>query len=920
MVRRIELREKITRPHFSLCPQGVNGILNTQGIIGREEQLQRLQTYYDQMLSGENRLCFVTGVAGSGKTYLVNHFLRECIDRDRVVVAEGACNKHAGQAEAYFPFLEILKSFSAGISQCEQSSEHRLRSQFKKFGETFADVLVDQAPDLLGTFIPGGSPVIMAIKKVYERSNSVSRLDAVLNKNPGAGNSIDTNKIQFQFAQVLLALSDAFPLVLSIDDLHWSDDESLDLLYYLARKLEGCRVMIVCTYRRNDLLAGRGERHQFVSLANELKRYFGDIWIDLDNIQEHDGERFTRELLDARSNDFTEDFHRAFYKHTKGHPLFSVELLRHVVDNGLIQKNEAGRWEAGERLEWDILPPRVEGIIEERIGRLDEELHDILSISSVEGPTFSVPVVAQILNIQERKLVKLLSTELDKKHQLVEEEDTKKVGDCWMTHYRFVHALFQQHLYNELSTRERMIAHNDIAEALVTIYGDDNDEVAAWLAYHFDQGGSTEKALPFYLKAGKRASLLCGYPHAIRLFKRGLEIVEFLDSEEHERIELELKIQYGIALKAMKGWDDEEVLDVLLEAEEIGEELGQGAEMGPVLFSLWGGFLIKLDLDRAMDIAHRMQRLGDRTNDVVVSMQAHLALSDTLFWMGRFEEGLAHNYSYYDLCDRAKRSEMIVCYGQDSTVFADMYEMLHCTMLGRYSRAERRLSKLDQAIKRMKHPYSQVIGYVSLSWGAYELQRFSAMDQYSLKLIALSIENGFNYYLGYGQLFQAVAKAQAGGYTEGLRLLDEAAVRIGSGQEVWLYQSLYGVMKSRILMDQGAYQRAAEVAERIGALSSEKKDVCYLPELLRLQSLAQENLGNSDKAYELLQSAIEMAREMGANVFFLRAAEQQARWGRGDGGAMTRRVLEEAMTRMDSAEPCPDIERVNELLKSTAQL
>ena len=891
---------------------------NTQGIIGREEQLQRLQTYYDQMLSGESRLCFVTGVAGSGKTYLVGHFLREYIDRGRVVVAEGACNKHAGQAEAYFPFLEILKSFSTGISQCEQGSEHRLHSMFKKFGDTFADVLVNQAPDLLGTFIPGGSAVIMAVKKVYERSNSVSKLDEVLNRNMGCENSIDTNKIQFQFAQILRALSDSFPLVLSIDDLHWSDDESLNLIYYLARNLEGCRVMIICSYRRNDLLAGSGERHPFISMANELKRYYGDIWIDLDNIQEHEGERFTRELLNASSNDFTEEFHRAFYLHTNGHPLFSVELLRHFVENGLIRKNEAGRWETDERLDWSILPPRVEGIIEERIGRLDEELHDILSISSVEGCTFSVPVVAQVLGIQERQLVKLLSTELDKKHQLIEEEDTKKVGDCWMTHYRFVHSLFQKHLYNELSTRERMIAHDNIAKALVAIYGDDNDEVSALLAYHFDQGGSTEKALPFYLKAGKRASLLCGYPNAIRLFKRGLKIVESLYSEEQKRIELELKVQYGIALKAVKGWDDEEVLNVLLEAEEISEELGQGAEMGPVLFSLWGGFLIKLDLDRAMDIALRMQRLGDRTSDVVVAMQAHLALSDTLFWTGRFEEGLAHNDSYYDLCDRAKRSEMIICYGQDSTVFADMYEMLHCTMLGRYSRAERRLSELDQAIKRMKHPYSQAIGYVALAWGAHELQRFSAMDQYSLNLIALSIENGFNYYLGFGQLFQAVAKARAGGYTEGLRLLDEAAVRIGSGQEVWLYQSLYGVMKSRILMDHGAYQRAAEVAERIGALSSEKKDVCYLPELLRLQSLAQENLGNSDKADELLQSAIEMARQMGANGFFLRAAEQQVLWGRGNGGA--KRVLEEAMKRMDSTEPCPDVKRAQGLQKSMAQL
>jgi AAA+ ATPase superfamily predicted ATPase len=879
--------------------------MSTQIIIGRDKQLQRLKNYYNQMLSGENRLCFVTGVAGSGKTFLVDYFLRECIDRNEVVVAQGVCNKHAGKAEAYFPFLEILKSFSTAIGQTGQNTENQTSLLFKNFGKAFADILIDQAPDLLGNLIPGGSIVIKAIKKVYENSNSVSKLDHVLNKNTGVENTIDTNKIQFQFAQSIRALSEMYPLVLCIDDLHWSDDESLDLLYYLARKLEGCQVMLLCSYRRNDLLAGRGERHSFISMTNELKRYYGDIWIDLDKMQECDAAHFTRELLDTRNNNFTEEFHQSFCKHTSGHPLFSVELIRHFIENGIIRKNDAGQWEADDKLEWSSLPPKVEGIIEERIGRLDEELRDILNISSVEGGTFSVPVVAQILGIPEPKLLKLLSTELANKHQLVEEEDTKKVGDCWMTHYRFIHVLFQQHLYNALTTRERIIAHNEIANALEVIYGDDNVEVAALLAYHFDQGRSFEKALPFYFKAGKRASFLCGYSQAIRLFERGLKIIEILDGEGFRDLELDLKIQYGIALKAVKGWDNKEVLDVFLEADEIAEELGRSTEIGPALFSLWGGYLIKLDLDRAMNIAIRMQQSGKRTGDNLLEMQAHLALSDTFFWMGRFEEGLAHNDRYYALCDRDKQTKMISTYGQDSSVLADMYEMLHCCMLGRFVRSEDRLSKLDRAMKRIKHPYSQVIGLVALAWGAYQLERFTDMDQYALTIIDLATKNNFDYYLGYGQLFRAIAMALDGDHTEGLLLLDEAADRIRSGQDAWLNRSLYGVIKTSILVAQGAFQHAAEVAQRIVSLSLEKKDFCYLPELLRLESLAFDHMDNSEKADELLQSAIEMARKMGANMFFQRAAEQQVSWQRADNATV---VLEEARARMNSAEKCSSIE------------
>jgi len=884
--------------------------MNSQEIIGRGEQLQRLQAYYDKMLSGKSQLCFVTGVAGSGKTYLVEHFLCTCVDQDQVVIAKGACNKHAGSAEAYFPFLEIIKSLSTVTNQCKKYSKNQRGIAFKGYAKVFADVLMDQAPDLLGTFIPGGSTVIKTIKKAYEDVNSASNLEELLAKNVGLSSTIDTNKIQFQIAQILRVLSEKFPLVLSIDDLHWSDDESLNLLYFLARKLEDCRVMIICSYRRNDLLENRDERHPFISMANELRRYLGDIWIDLDNIQEQDRERFTQELLDAKSNDFTKEFYQAFYQHTNGHPLFAVELLRHFIENGLIYKNEANRWEAGDKLEWSKLSPKVEGIIEERIGRLDDELRDILSISSVEGYTFSVSVVAHILNIQERQLLKLLSTELEKKHYLVEEGDTKKVGDCWLTHYRFVHGLFQQHLYNALSIRERMIAHEDIAKALLAIYGDNNDEVAAVLAYHFDMGGSAEKALPFYLKAGKRLSLLCAYPHAIRLFKRGLKIVESLDGEESRHIELDLMIQYGIALKALKGWDHEEVLDVLLEASEIAEELCEGSKMGPALFSLWGGFLIKLELDQATDIAHRMERLGDQTGDEILSMQAHLALSDTLFWTGHFEEGLMHNDLFYGLCDNEKQNEMIARYGQDSTVFADMYEMLHCSMLGRYSRVEQRLSRLSRAIKRMKHPYTQAIGYVSLAWGSFHLERFNEMDQFAIKLIELSTKNDFDYYLGYGQLFRAVTMAQEGNHKDGLALLDEAVARLSSGHKAWLYQSLYGVIKSQILYDQGAYESIVDVTSNIGSISLEKKDVCYMPELMRLQSMAYQQLGNFDKADEILQSAIEMARKINANVFFLRAAAEQVLRQKEKGETMAKSILEEAIARIDDSEPCPDLKRV----------
>src|SRR4030095_16259464 len=113
---------------------------------------------------------------------------------------------------------------------------------------------------------------------------------------------------------------------------------------------------------------------------------------------------------------------------------------------------------------WEMLPARVEGVIAERIARLDEPLHETLNVSSVVGYEFSAQVVARVQKAEERELLKQLSRELDKRHGLVREEREFKVGSQFLSQYRFSHALFQQFLYNELGAGERRLMHGEVAD------------------------------------------------------------------------------------------------------------------------------------------------------------------------------------------------------------------------------------------------------------------------------------------------------------------------------------------------------------------------------------------------------------------------------------------------------------------------
>jgi predicted ATPase len=244
-----------------------------------------------------------------------------------------------------------------------------------------------------------------------------------------------------------------------------------------------------------------GERHPLEKVLNEFTRYLGDTQVDLDQIDEAQNRTFIDGLLDMEPNQLGEEFRQRLLEHTEGHPLFTIELLRDMQERGDLFRDVQGRWREGLELDWTTLPARVEGIIRERIGRLEEKLREILSVASVEGEDFTTQVVARIQEIQERQLLRQLSQQLEKRHQLVRERGEVQVGQQVFFRYQFAHRLFQQYLYNDLGAAERRLLHGEVAEMLETLYAGDTDEIVVQLAHHYTEAGEAEKAITYLLQA-----------------------------------------------------------------------------------------------------------------------------------------------------------------------------------------------------------------------------------------------------------------------------------------------------------------------------------------------------------------------------------------------------------------------------------
>jgi tetratricopeptide (TPR) repeat protein len=282
-------------------------------------------------------------------------------------------------------------------------------------------------------------------------------------------------------------------------------------------------------------------------------------------------------LIDTEPNRLDEAFRRALYEHTDGQALFTAETLRNLQERGDLLKDAEGRWAQSATLDWTALPARVEGVIAERLARLQDDQRETLSVGSVVGTDFAAQVVARVRQRQERDLLRQLSRELGTRHRLVLEAGETRAGRQFLSLFRFAHALFQQYLYNELGHGERRVLHGDVAAALESLYADQTDAVAVQLARHYAEAGDDTKAAEYDVRAGDEAARGYALTEARAHYARALEALARLpDSADtrRRRVDATLKL-VGVTIRAL---DPGHNLDLLRQAEGLLSGLGDTSE------------------------------------------------------------------------------------------------------------------------------------------------------------------------------------------------------------------------------------------------------------------------------------------------------------------------------------------------------
>jgi DNA-binding winged helix-turn-helix (wHTH) protein/tetratricopeptide (TPR) repeat protein len=480
-----------------------------QGVVGRDEALSQMQSLLEKALSGERQILFVTGEAGIGKTALVDAFAGSIASGRSIRISRGQCLEQYGTSEAYLPVLEAIGQ----LCQEEGQVVDLLRAH--------APMWLLQMPSLL-------SP---SDRESFSREVFGASRDRMVR----------------EMTEALELLAAETPFLLVLEDLHWSDYSTVDLISALARRRETARLMLIGTYRPVDLIL---REHPLKAVKHELQVHRQCEELALEYLSEG----AITDYLNKRfpTHQFPVELAQVIHHRTEGNPLFMVNVVDFLFAQGLIATSN-GRWSLNVRLE-DLevgVPENIRQIIAKQIERLSREDQQVLEAARICGMTFSALAVASalgvdVVDVEER------CEELARQSCFLKATGSGEFPDGTVSaRYGFTHSLYLNTLCERIPAARCARLHLRMAERGEIIYCDRVGEIAAELAMHFEQGRDYRRAIKYLRQAADMDSRRYAGREAIENLDHALQLVERLPESEHESARMAVLEQRGLVRRAM---------------------------------------------------------------------------------------------------------------------------------------------------------------------------------------------------------------------------------------------------------------------------------------------------------------------------------------------------------------------------------
>jgi len=507
-------------------------------LIARVEEMRLLREAVDGAIQGQGGVVFLYGEAGIGKTRLTREL--------------GAYARLRG--------MQVLYGRCPALFRMDGVPPYILWS------EVIRDYLQASTPEQIFKVI-GYYPGELA-KLVPELDKKLGAIPQSLPISPERGR----DRLFEAVSQFVTNISREAPLLVILDDLQWTDQTSLLLLHYLARGAYREPLLLLGAYRDADI----DEKHPLTPVLAELNRERLLQSAQLKRMSFDDALEMIKRILEQ--DDVPREFCELIYEKTRGNPFFAEEVIKSLKEEGVIYREE-NKWGIKDVSEIEF-PKTVKSVIKARIGRLDDECQNVLTLASFIGNDFTLEAMCAVTGIEESKLLELMDKMF--KTGLIEERVIHGEVIC-----SFADILVRDVVYEEVSPLKRKKLHGIAGCALEQSYAKKVDEHLGELASHFLESGDKDKALDYYLKAGEKAAGIYANGEAASYFQSALGLLEEKEGETREKGRVlerlgDIKKLVGEYDACMKYWN--EALQVWKQLDEKEKVAGLHRKMAETLW------------------------------------------------------------------------------------------------------------------------------------------------------------------------------------------------------------------------------------------------------------------------------------------------------------------------------------------------
>jgi TOMM system kinase/cyclase fusion protein len=800
-------------------------------LVGREQEIGLLRERWAQVKDGLGQVVLLSGEAGLGKSRLVQVLTAQVATEPQAWLTPCQCSPYY-QNTALYPLIDLLERVVLRFER-EESPAQKLR-KLEGFLVQYGLPLAEAMPLFSALLSLPLGPDYVSLELSPEQQKQKT-LHALLT--------------------ILLKIAAQQPLLFVMEDLHWVDPSTLELLSLLVDQGPTARILALFTCRPdfNPPWTGRSHVTQ-VTLPRLPRRQAAELTARVAH-----GKVLPAEVVEH------------VVGKTDGVPLFVEELTKMVLESGLLQERE-DHYELTGPLPPLAIPTTLHDSLMARLDRL-AAVKGLAQLGATLGREFSYDLLQAVAPWDEDTLHRGL-------HQLVAAEFLYQQGLPPQATYRFKHALIQDAAYQSLLRSTRQQHHLYIAQVLEARFPEVCETQPELLAHHYTEAGLSAQAIPYWQRAGQRDIQRSANLEAVAHLTNGLELLSTLpDTPDRIQHELDMLTMLGPVLTNTSGPGSPAVEQVYARARELCQQVGEPRQLFPVLWGLWYFYTTRAELQKAEELGKQLLSLAQQVQDRTLLLEAHHALWPTLFFLGELAAARGHleqGMALYDLQDH--RSHAFLYGGHDPGSCCQSYTAWTLWALGYPDQALQASDRALTLARELAHPASLA---ATLSYAAV-LHQFrreqEAVQQTAEALIALATEQGDAERLARGMILRGWALFAQGQGTEGMVQMRQGLAALQStGGEV--RRQLFLPLLAEAYGGIGQSEEGLNVLAEALAAVEKTGGRFYEAELYRLRGelLLARSAEHHTEAETRFRQGLNIARRQQAKSWELRAAMSLSR-------------------------------------------